>query len=34
MTPPVIITIENGIVTCAAETEYEDCLGVEPTHEH
>ena len=34
VTPPLIITIENGIVTCAGEAEYEDCLGVEPTHEH
>jgi len=34
ITPPVIITIQNGIVTCAMEGQYEDCLGVEATHEH
>jgi len=34
MTPPIIITIQDGVVTCAMEGEYEDCLGVEPTHEH
>jgi hypothetical protein len=34
MTPPIIITIENGVVSCAAEAEYEGCLGVEPTHVH
>lgn len=34
MTPPIIITIIDGKVSCAMEGEYEDCLGVESTHDH